>query len=191
MPPRARRTPCIADDHSPTTAAYRRGCSCPGARQAWREASADYKARRRDPNYLGVRGAGPTLPVTPAERAERHENLRQRNQRLAVGVRRKLRALMRIGHPRALLAAELDMTPDRLSAICGGSSGSGVWPKTAEAADELYRRLRYTLGDNDATATNAERLGYLPPQAWDGVDIDDPAALPLWRSGAAPRSASA
>ena len=191
MPPRPRRTPCIADDHSPTTAAYRQGCSCPGARRAWREARADYNARRRDPGYRGARGAGPVLPATPTERAHRIESLRQRNQRLAVGVRRKLRALLRIGHERALLAAELEMTVGRISAICGGSSGSGVWPKTAEAADELYQRLRYTLGDNDATATNAERLGYLPPQAWDGVDIDDPAALPLWRSGAAPRSASA
>lgn len=191
MPPVPRRVPCISEDHSATPAAYRRGCSCDGAREAWRRDRADYNARRRDPGYQGIRGGGPTLPVTSTERAQRAQSLRVRNQRLAVGARRKLRALLRIGHPRAYLAARLTMTPARLSAICGGKSGSGIWPKTARAVDVLFRELRYTLGDNDATASNAERLGYLPPQAWAGVNIDDPAAQPRWSGRLVPRRATA
>jgi hypothetical protein len=191
LPPVPRRTPCIADDHSATTAAYRRGCSCDAAREAWRRDRADYNARRRDPGYRGIRGGGPTLPVTPTERAQRMESLRARNQRLAVGARRKLRALLRGGYGRAYLARRLALTPARLSAICGGSSGSGIWPKTARAVEELFQELRYTLGDNDATRNNAERLGYLPAHAWNGVDIDDPAALPRWRISPGPRSATA
>lgn len=191
MPPVPRQIPCIAEDHSATTAAYRKGCSCPGAREAWRAERATYNARRRDPDYRGQRGAGPLLPATDAERQHRMHKLRERNQRLAVGARRKLRALMRQGHGRPYLAERLKMSTTRLSAISGGSSVGGIWPKTAEAVDVLYWELRYTHGDSFATITNAERLGYLPAHAWDGVDIDDPAALPRWGEQATPRSATA
>lgn len=186
-----RQTPCIADDHSPTPAAYRRGCSCPGAREAWRKAAADYKNRRRDPGYRGRKGAGPWLPVTPSERAQRATAIRERNQRLAVGARRKLRALMRQGYGRPYLADRLKMSLKSVSSITGGSSSGGIWPRTATAVDELFQELRYTVGDNLATISHAERLGYLPAQAWAGVDIDDPAALPRWSSRNFPRSATA
>lgn len=191
MPPVPRQIPCIAEIHTATTRAYRLGCSCPGAREAWRLAAADYKSRRRDPSYRGRRGGGPTLPVTPAQRAQRATVIRERNQRLAVGARRKLRALMRIGHGRPYLAQRLEMSLKSVSSITGGSSQGGIWPRTATAVDELYQELRYTLGDNLLTAVNAERLGYLPPQAWDGVDINDLAALPRRQFQATPRSATA
>jgi hypothetical protein len=191
VPAVPRQTPCIADDHSATTAAYRRGCSCDGAREAWRQHRADYNTRRRDPGYRGIKGAGPMLPVTRTERTVRSAALRARNIRLAVGARRKLRSLMRIGHSRPFLAGELKMSLKSVSTICGGSANGGIWPRTADAVDALYRKLRYTVGDNTATISNAERLGYLPPHAWDGADIDDPSALPRWSGLPVPRSATA
>jgi len=191
LPPVPRQIPCIADDHSATTTAYRNGCACPPAREAWRVARAEYNSRRRDPGFRGRRGAAPTLPPTLAERQSRMNALRERNLRLAVGARRKLRALMRQGHGRPYLADRLAMSTTRLSAISGGTSTGGIWPKTAQAIDKLFRELRYTGGNSYATITNAERLGYLPAHAWDGVDIDDPAALPRWQPTGIPRSATA
>jgi hypothetical protein len=154
-------------------------------------AVAAYNARRRDPGYRGIKGGGPTLPITRTERAHRNAVLRARNIRLAVGARRKLRGLMRIGHSRPYLAGELKMSLKGISTICGGSANGGIWPRTASAVDALYRTLRYTPGDNFATISNAERLGYLPPHAWDGVDIDDPSALPRWSGLPLPRSVTA
>ncbi|GGV91853.1 hypothetical protein [Streptomyces massasporeus] len=91
------------------------------------------------------------------------------------GSRRRLQALRVLGHRRYDLAAELDMTPDRIKHI---TSGHTLWVTPAEAATiaRLYRRLSTIPGPSQQTATLARNKGWHGPLAWD--DIDDPAAKP-------------
>jgi hypothetical protein len=180
LPPVPRQTPCIATDHSATTAAYKAGCSCEPARLAWRDRATEYNRRRRDPGYRGTRGGGPVLPMTPSERAQRAEALRERNLALAVGASRRLRSLLRIQHSREYLARRLGMSPGRISAISAGTSSGGIWPKTAMAIKSLHQELQYRKGTSQRTGDEAARLQYLPPAAWHPDDIDDPRAGPTW-----------
>lgn len=193
MPPVPRQIPCLADDHSATPNAYRRGCSCPPAREAWRKARAEYNERRRSPQYQGQRGAGP-LPVrTPQQRAARFEEIRSRNRLLAIGARRRLRGLLRDGFKRAWLAHRLRMSPGRVSRISSGSSIEGIWPRTAEAIKALYDELEGRQGTSDKTSAEAAKLGYHPREAWRRGDLDNPTAVPTWpnRTHETPRSATA
>jgi hypothetical protein len=179
LPPVKRQIPCIADNHSATTAAYRAGCSCEPARLAWRQDRADYLARRRNPGFRGARGAGPQFLKTPEQHRARLDEIRARNRALAVGAQRRLRSLLRIGHPVEYLARRLRMSPRRVSSIVGGLPG-GIWPNTAGPIESLHQELQYRHGNNRDAAEKARKLGYHPPAAWHPDDLDNPAAGPTW-----------
>lgn len=93
----------------------------------------------------------------------------------ATGSRRRLQALRVIGHRRYDLAAQLDMTPDRVKHITS-SRTQFVSPQEATAIARVYRRLSTLPGPSQQTASMARNNGWHGPLAWD--DIDDPRAKP-------------
>lgn len=91
------------------------------------------------------------------------------------GSRRRLQALRVMGHRRYDLAAQLNITPDRVKHITSGHT-RWVSPAEAGAIARLYRYLSVTPGLSQQTATLARNKGWHGPLAWD--DIDDPKCKP-------------
>jgi hypothetical protein len=104
----------------------------------------------------------------------------------ATGTRRRLQALMAIGWPTELLAAQLSRRPNSL---CRSMTGESVTARTAHDVAALYERLWNTsppaaTGEQraavDAAQAHAAGQGWLPPLAWDNLDTDPtPPALTL------------
>lgn len=88
-----------------------------------------------------------------------------------VGSIRRIQALRALGWPMQMLEARygtfLQPPPD---ARC--SAGY------ARTIRDVYEELSGTTGPSTRVASLAVRSGWAPPLAWDGVDIDDPAAFP-------------
>ena len=96
----------------------------------------------------------------------------------ATGTRRRLQALIAIGWPAELLAAQLGRRPGSLhrSMTC-----ESVTARTAHDVAALYQRLWNTrpprdTGEQcaaaDAAQAHAAAQGWLPPLAWDDIDTD-------------------
>ena len=107
----------------------------------------------------------------------------------ATGTSRRLRALVALGWPTELLADQLGRRPNSLHRSMTGQS---VTVRTAQEIANLYERLWNT---RPPQATSAQRAaasaarahaaaqGWLPPLAWDDIDIDPtPAPPPADRS---------
>lgn len=86
----------------------------------------------------------------------------------ATGTRRRIHALMALGHPSRDIGAR-----------CGWTSGEAVleiarrnWVqrKTAQTIARVYDELSMTVGPSDKTRMRAARNGWLPPLAWDNID---------------------
>lgn len=93
-----------------------------------------------------------------------------------VGCLRRVQALQRIGHPLADIAHAADYAP---AAVKVALRRGRVIDHLAFALDRAYRRMQHIPGGSKpATAWAASRAN-ASPAAWDGVDIDDPAARPL------------
>lgn len=91
----------------------------------------------------------------------------------AVGVVRRIQAIMVMGHPtRALTGtrqmAYLFMSKQRLS----------VHMDTHRKYAERYRQLVTQPGDDTRTRRRAIKLGYAGPMSWSADSIDDPWAVP-------------
>jgi hypothetical protein len=107
----------------------------------------------------------------------------------ATGTRRRLQALVAIGWPTELLAAQLGRRP---TSLCRSMAGESVTVRTAQDVATLYERLWNTppppmTGEQraaaDAARAHAAARGWLPPFAWDDVDTDPtPPALTAGRS---------
>ena len=168
--------------HTPTATSYRKGCRCPETRAAWNAWSRDYKRRRADPNYQSPRKVQPPRKPQPDPefRDARMDALRARNYALAVGAGRRLRAMMRIGHTLAALAAESELSAGRAARLTGNDLDGGIWPKTAERIAKVYDRLQFEQGPSRRTAMWALKRDYLPPAAWHPDDLDNPDAGPTW-----------
>jgi hypothetical protein len=111
----------------------------------------------------------------------------------ATGTRRRLQALQAIGWPAELLAAQLGRRPNSLHLSMTGLS---VTVRTAQDVASLYERLWNTAPPQanskqraaaDAARAHAAAHRWLPPLAWDDIDIDtDPtpsaltSGLPRW-----------
>lgn len=102
----------------------------------------------------------------------------------ATGTRRRLRALIAIGHSRIALADRLCIIPTNLNRIIRTGR---VHATTARAVAALYDELWDTPPDESTpeAARRASRArkeaaarGWPPPLAWDDDQIDDPAAAP-------------
>jgi AraC-like DNA-binding protein len=96
----------------------------------------------------------------------------------ATGTRRRLHALIAIGWPVELLAAQLDRRP---SSLVRSMTGESVTARTAQEIATLYERLwndrppRTTSEQRaaaDAARAHAAAQGWLPPLAWDDIDTD-------------------
>jgi len=107
-------------------------------------------------------------------------------RRDATGTRRRLRALIAIGHPEASLARRADLSPLAVSGIVRGHTAT-VTPATYTAVCGLYRQLwdqppaERTPAERHAgrvARRRAEGHGWPPPMGLDDNRIDDPAYRP-------------
>jgi AraC-like DNA-binding protein len=96
----------------------------------------------------------------------------------ATGTRRRLQALIAIGWPTELLAAQLGRRPNSL---CRSMTGESVTARTAHDVATLFEQLwnnrppRTTSEQRaaaDAARAHAAGRGWLPPLAWDNIDTD-------------------
>jgi hypothetical protein len=96
----------------------------------------------------------------------------------ATGTRRRLQALIAIGWPTELLAAQLGRRPNSL---CRSMTGESVTARTAHDVATLFEQLwnnrppRTTSEQRaaaDAARVHAAARGWLPPLAWDDIDTD-------------------
>lgn len=96
----------------------------------------------------------------------------------ALGTRRRLQALARLGWSLELLAAQLGRGPASLRRSMAGDT---VTADTARSVASLYARLEWTgppttgaeqRAAADAVRREAEARGWLPPLAWDDIDTD-------------------
>ena len=103
----------------------------------------------------------------------------------ATGTRRRLQALVAVGHAFAVIGRRLGMPSPTLQHIAHGRRP--VVQRTTEAKvralyDELWDAPAPTGGYPGSVAQKARRLavkhGWVPPMAWDDDEIDDPAAVP-------------
>jgi hypothetical protein len=96
----------------------------------------------------------------------------------ATGTRRRLQALVAIGWPTELLAAQLGRRPNSL---CRSMTGESVTARTAHDVATLFEQLwnnrppRTTSEQRaaaDAARSHAAARGWLPPLAWDDIESD-------------------
>ncbi|MFC5789582.1 hypothetical protein ACFPPE_06915 [Agromyces tardus] len=105
-----------------------------------------------------------------------HPNQRQV---LAIGARRRIRALQALGWPRRVLAERLGVERSTVSQICTQTHTSYTrWL----AVRDLYEELSATRGPSNHVASTAHRAGDPPPLAWEGADMDHPLAQPDWQA---------
>jgi WhiB family redox-sensing transcriptional regulator len=96
------------------------------------------------------------------------------------GIQRRLRALAVVGHGPTMIAARMGgVSPSALS----DWRGRTVRPVPQEAAEKLAALYPLLLEEKpgplaEQVRENARLREWLGPEAWEGVDLDDPAALP-------------
>lgn len=102
------------------------------------------------------------------------------------GCRRRVHALQALGYTIPSIARVVGCYPSALShALRQDQLGDHM----AVAIGAAYQQLQHVRGSSALGAQRASRLGYAPPAAWDGIDIDDPSAVP--DAGEATRRSSA
>lgn len=136
--------------------------------------------------YIAERKAGGATSVCDTcKQAERQYQAR-RARALAygrplkvpsIGSVRRIQALMANGWPGTYLAQRLDVRRTNLPVHTRYPT---VRAATAGRIADLYDELRLKAGPSERTLSRAELHGFLPPECWDGVDIDDPDALPIF-----------
>lgn len=93
----------------------------------------------------------------------------------ATGTRRRIRALLALGHRHTEITAAAG---GHYSNVTLHQEGDKVTKAVADAFRMAYDRLSMTPGTSQLTAARAKRNGYAPPLAWDDDTIDDPNAQP-------------
>lgn len=98
----------------------------------------------------------------------------------AAGSRRRLRALVALGHPRRFLAGQLDVSVRAVRMLVDRDDQAFVRAATRAAVIALYDELSMTIPPTSreslAARTFAAEHGWVPPLAWDDETIDDPEA---------------
>lgn len=94
-----------------------------------------------------------------------------------VGAARRLGALFALGWPLTAISAETGLARTHVSTIANGRRAA-IATATDEAVRAAYERLSGRPGPSGYSRAWAARRGWAPPLAWEGVDIDDPAAVP-------------
>lgn len=97
----------------------------------------------------------------------------------SIGSVRQIRALMAAGHSIASIRAAGEPEVERTTA---SELINGKLPRiracTAAAINTAYARLSMKTGTSAKSRLRAERAGWAPPAAWDGIDMADPDAFP-------------
>jgi len=100
----------------------------------------------------------------------------------ATGTRRRIQALMAIGHTIVGIAAESGVDPSVIHDILGGCTNvRGITADRIAAAYDWMSERPPTEGRKSAATVSrnrAAREGWQPPAAWDDDTIDDPKATP-------------
>lgn len=98
----------------------------------------------------------------------------------ATGTRRRLEALAARGHPSRVVGAAMGRKPGSARALVSSwrHPGRRVSTVTAADVDRAYQQLRDMPGTSQKVRIQARKAGCLPPEVWDGRDIDDPGARP-------------
>lgn len=97
-----------------------------------------------------------------------------------IGTTRRLEALMRVGHTARIIGDRAGLTEHHVQNLRNGRNPT-VTAEIALAVARAYDDLWDTPAVGpmaNRLRTNAERLGYAPPMAWDDDTIDNPDALP-------------
>jgi hypothetical protein len=155
------RTGCRAGDpdnpklHGTYSTYKRLGCQCPDAREAARL----YVKRRKQGRQ-------------PRRRIDN------------TGTIRRLRALAALGYSTRQLAVELGISYEMVELLRRRRGGLITRDHAARVA-RVYNRLSGTPGGDETARKRAAFRRWPTPMAWEGIDIDDPAAVP--DIGAQPR----
>jgi transcriptional regulator len=95
---------------------------------------------------------------------------------LAVGARRRVQALRRLGWRESDIAEQIGITAATLH-MCLLRSITINRDRWQSIAD-LYEQISATPGPNTQAAQHATRQGWPAPLDWEGLDIDDPRVAP-------------
>lgn len=98
---------------------------------------------------------------------------------LAVGAQRRLRGMQALGWRLEDIAAELSLTRRDISQLLNPARKTMTYTRWVAIA-HFYERHSMTPGPSDDARRRAKAAGYVPPLAWEGLDIDHPAAQPDW-----------
>jgi len=93
----------------------------------------------------------------------------------AIGYRRRVQALWRLGWPSHLIAEEAGVGVGTIHRLMREKTAT-VRTRTAKRLDAAYERLSMTPGPSAVSVGRATREGHPPPLAWN--DIDDPTERP-------------
>lgn len=95
----------------------------------------------------------------------------------ATGSRRRTQALARLGHPHSEVHRLVGMGNATHGRLVRGKCRY-IATEHARAISDVYEDLSCVAGDSKRTRSFAAKSGWLPPEVWHDVDIDDPGAEP-------------
>lgn len=93
----------------------------------------------------------------------------------STGTRRRAQAMAYMGHSFAAQAEALGLYK---TTVHDSLSRDRVTAALAYKVAALYEKWQHEPGPSHVAAGKARAAGYRPPEAWDSVTIDDPAAMP-------------
>ena len=89
----------------------------------------------------------------------------------AIGYRRRVQALWRLGWPSHLIAQEAGVGIGTIHRLIRGKTET-LRTGTAKKLDAAYERLCMTPGPSKVSAKRAAKEGHPPPLAWNDIDTD-------------------
>jgi len=135
-------------------------------------------------------GVAPTV-VRAIERGDRDLILRETQDKIlaikkppigalrsAAGARRKLMALAVQGYSLRTIAADIPMATQGYMSDVRRGHKRYILKARDEEIDAYYAKHKDRKGSDAQTATRAAKLGWLGPEAWEGVDINNPKSTP-------------
>jgi hypothetical protein len=146
---------CTANTHGTANAWRKHGCTCPDARAAY------------------LRQHKRTRVRTVLEGPLRVDK---------TGTVRRIRALQAVGWPLRILAAKAGHSSVGALSFLSRPGSATVHVDTARLWRAIYDELSTEDGPGDVrTARWASQRGWAAPEAWLGLDMDDPATRPTQR----------
>lgn len=139
-----------------------------------------------DPRHGTTRGHAAGCRDACCREARNADERRRRKYRQVLGVerridgtgtRRRIQALWAIGWTSRDIATACGWgTPQAVTEVVGVRRD--VFTATAQVVAVIYERLSMTPGPSAKNRADAARKGWAVALAWEGIDIDDPAAKP-------------